>query len=94
MRKESSSKPLRARVSLRDEEFLLTPEAAGRLAGVNGLDRMIAGLVPASPPPAEACPHCRWTNEAYMATGYVGCPLCYSALAALRRADHSQGESK
>lgn len=87
MRSGSSPPPLRVRVSLRDEEFLVSPEAAARLAGLNGLDRMIAALAPAPPEPSEACPHCGWTNEAYVATGYVGCPLCYSALAALRRTE-------
>jgi len=34
------------------------------------------GVIPAT----GACPHCGQTEEAFQESGFLGCPLCYSAL--------------
>jgi hypothetical protein len=50
-----------------------------RLAEVPGLGRFLLHFH-ASLPDRGSCPHCGWTEAQYLETGYVGCPLCYSAL--------------
>lgn len=50
-----------------------------RLTEVPGLSQFLLQFH-AALPERGICPHCGWTEKQYLESGYVGCPLCYSAL--------------
>ncbi len=56
------------------------------LASTVGLSEFLGAFHLAKPLPSE-CPHCGWTDDQYLQSGYVGCPLCYSSLSAVAESE-------
>ncbi|MBX3112907.1 MAG: hypothetical protein KF857_12985 [Fimbriimonadaceae bacterium] len=68
---------------VRDQRGLETTadgDAVDRLTGVTGLHRLLRLMRPL-PKPSTVCPACGATLEKVLATGLMGCGLCYSVFA-------------
>ena len=51
-------------------------EEVDRLSGVPGLGRMMR-LMKQPKRQSDVCPACAWTRTKFVATGLLGCGLCY-----------------
>ena len=61
---------------------ILNQSQLDQISGVPGFSDLIDGFK-FDKVLSGVCPYCGWTDDKYLATGYVGCGLCYSSLPSL-----------